>query len=542
MKRTLLLALSSLIIFSCSDNADQKAEIDAGGNILNHIKVLASDDFMGRKPFTEGETKTVNYIKDEFEKLGVEPGNGSSYFQDVELVEIEATNMSTMTVKGGENELSFTYKDDFVALSRRVVEQIELEDSELVFAGFGVVAPEYGWNDYEGLDVEGKTVLVLVNDPGFNSGNEHLFKGDAMTYYGRWTYKYEEAARQGAAGIIIVHETEPASYPWAVVENSYSGPRLHLDAPDNNMSRCTVEGWVTIDVARRLFDNAGMTDYAFTSEARKPDFQAFSLKQTVDISFENKITKSTSKNVVGLIRGTEKPDEVVIYSGHWDHLGVGDPVDGDSIFNGAVDNASGIGAILDIARRFKETYEPKRSVMFIAVTAEEQGLLGSAYYAANPIFDPAKSVANLNIDAMSPLGPMKDFMIMGFGQSELDDYAAKYVEEQERYVLPDQNPGAGIFFRSDHFNFAKIGIPALFAKGGYDHREKGVEWTKEQNASFRANDYHQPSDEVDDAWDMRGIVQDTEVLFKMGNELANAIEVWPRWKEGSEFKAIRENP
>lgn len=541
MKLSKILPLLAVIIFiSCSQKEEEHALIDAEG-LTYHIKNLSSDEFMGRKPFTEGETKTIEYIKGEFESLGLKPGNGDSYFQKVPMVELEATNMSNLVISNGSEDLTFNYKQDFVALSRRVTERIEVTDSELIFAGFGIIAPEYNWNDYEGLDVTGKTVLVLVNDPGFSTGNPDFFRGEAMTYYGRWTYKYEEAARQGAKGIIIVHDTKPASYPWGVVEQGWSGANLYLNADDNNMSRCEIEGWVSLEAANKIFTLAGKENYDFTKEAVSQEFTSFSLNVNLSSSFDIISKFSDSNNVVGLLEGLEKPDEAIIYSGHWDHFGVGDSVDGDSIYNGAIDNATGIASILEIAHAFThQESAPKRSVLFMAVTAEEQGLLGSAYYASNPIYEPKKTVANINIDALSAIGPMKDLTIVGYGQSEMEDIAKEFAELQGRYISPDPTPGAGSFFRSDHFNFAKIGIPALYAKGSKEHLTKGIDWVTQQEEEYNRNNYHQPSDNYDPNWDLTGMLDDTMLLFEVGNKLANDTSLWPKWKEGSEFKSVRE--
>ena len=537
---TLLLALL-IFGFSCTPQEDIDHDLISAEGLTYHIEKLSADDFMGRMPFTEGETKTVEYIKEQYEELGLKPGNGDSYYQEVPMVELEAGNMSLLSISNGSENLELNFKTDFVALTRRVIDHIEISNSELVFAGFGIVAPEYDWNDYEGLDVIGKTVVVLVNDPGFSTGKGDFFKGEAMTYYGRWTYKYEEAARQGAAGVIIVHDTKPASYPWGVVEHSWTGANLYLQAVDNNMSRCEMEGWITLESAKEIFSLAGKEDYNFTQEAVNQDFKSFSLNLNLSISFDNTSKFSKSNNVVGLLPGTSHADEIIIYSGHWDHLGIGDPIEGDSIFNGAVDNASGIAAILEIAHAFvHQEIPPKRSVLFLAVTAEEQGLLGSEYYASDPLFDPQKTVANINIDALLPLGPMKDLTIVGYGQSELEDVAEEFAKAQGRYLSPDPTPGAGSFFRSDHFNFAKIGIPALYAKGEKEHLTKGIEYATKQNEEFTARHYHQPSDEMNDSWDLSGMVQDAELLYQVGDKLANDPTLWPKWKEGSEFKSIRE--
>ena len=511
----------AIILMAISCAPKEEHDLITVDGLTYHIKNLGSDEFMGRMPFTEGEEITVNYIRDEFEKLGLEPGNGDSYFQDVPMVELTATNVSAMDIGAAGTTISLNYKDDFVALTRQVVDTINIENTEIVFAGFGIVAPEYNWNDYDGLDVTDKVVMVLVNDPGFSTGDPDFFKGEAMTYYGRWTYKYEEAARQGAAGVIIIHDTKPASYPWSVVRNGWSGANLYLEAEDRNMSRCEFEGWVSNEAAKSIFALAGKQDYDFTKESVSQDFTGFSLNLNLSLSFENISKSSTSKNVAGLLRGTEKPDEAIIYAGHWDHFGIGAVVDGDSIFNGAIDNASGIASIMEVAHAFthQET-APKRSVLFLAVTAEEQGLLGSEYYATHPIFEPSKTVAVINIDALNAFGPMKDLTIVGYGQSELEDIAGVFAEEQGRYLSPDPNPGAGSFFRSDHFNFAKVGIPALYAKGEKEHMTEGEAYVTELNEEYTANHYHRQSDNYDPNWDLGGMIQDTEIFFKVGEKLA----------------------
>jgi len=532
--------LLALVIISCTESDEQHALISAEG-LTYHIKNLSSDEFMGRMPFTEGETKTIEYIRDEYKKLGLEPGNGESYYQEVPMVELTATNVSDMKIGTQGTDITLKYKDDFVVLTRQVVDSISVVDTEVVFAGFGVVAPEYNWNDYEGIDVTDKIVMVLVNDPGFASGDESFFKGEAMTYYGRWTYKYEEAARQGAKGIIIVHNTKPASYPWTVVRNGWTGANLYLEAEDKNMSRCEFEGWVSLESAKSIFALAGKPDFDMAKESMSQGFIPFSLNLNLSISFNNLSKSSVSHNVAGLLKGSTNPDEVIIYSGHWDHFGVGAVIDGDSIFNGAIDNASGIASIMEVAHAFThQEVAPKRSVLFLAVTAEEQGLLGSEYYGSNPIFDPAKTVANINIDALNAYGPMKDLTIVGYGQSELEDIAKEFATEQGRYLSPDPNPGAGSFFRSDHFNFAKVGIPALYAKGEKEHMTKGIEYAKKLEEEYTANHYHRQSDNYDPNWDLTGMLQDSEIFYEVGKKLASEPTLWPKWKEGSEFKAIRE--
>ena len=543
MKNLLILFLSVFLIISCEQkeySTQSSLDVINGSKIAEHIKVLSSDEYGGRMPFTESETKTINYLKSQFKSIGVEPGNGESYFQKVPMVEIEAIDMSPLKIVGKGFSKEYTHKTNFVALTRRVTESISVENSELVFAGYGVVAPEYNWNDYKDLDVKGKTVLVLVNDPGFGTDDNVFFKGNAMTYYGRWTYKYEEAARQGATGIIIVHDPKPASYPWGVVENGWTGANLYLKAEDNNMSRCAFEGWISLEVAKEMFTAAGKEDYDFTQDAKSRDFKAFPMNLAVNVAFNNTTNFSESNNVAGLIKGSEKPDEIIIYSAHWDHLGTGIPIDGDSIYNGAIDNASGTATLLEIARAFKNNEQPKRSILFLAVTAEEQGLLGSAYYAENPIYPTDKTVAVINMDALMAIGEMKDLTVVGHGQSELDDIAETFATQQGRYIIPDPEPGSGHFFRSDHFSFAKVGIPALYAAGTHEHIAKGVEYAKEKFEHYVANDYHQLSDEYSDNWDMSGMVQDGTLFYQIGDKLSSDINLWPKWKKGSEFKAIRE--
>lgn len=528
-------------IFSC-ETAGEKTAAEAVSidtlSIDRHLSVLASDDFMGRKPFTEGEEKTVNYLESELKRMGLAPGNGDSYFQEVPLVEITGTQSPEMVVKGrGLNE-SFKTLDDVVVYTELVQEEASIENSELVYAGYGIVAPEYEWNDYEGLDVKGKTVIVLVNDPGFGSGDSTLFKGDQMTYYGRWTYKYEEAARQGAAGVLIVHETVPAGYGWTVVRSSWTGAKLNLD-DENPPYKCAIQGWITRKAATRLFGAAGIGDYS--DLARSKDFKPVSLGVTASVSVRNEIKKDMSRNVVAMLKGSERPDEYIIYSAHWDHLGVGEPLDGDSIYNGAHDNASGTVGMLTIAETFANMEKkPERSVIFLFVTAEEQGLLGSAYYGQNPIYPPNQTVANINIDGLPAYGEMKDLTITGYGQSELDEYAETEAKKQGRYVIPDPDPGKGYFFRSDHFNFAKVGIPALYASGSYESKEKGVDFIDEKTREYLAIRYHRQADNyLPEEWDLKGIAQDALLLFNVGNRLANET-YFPQWSEGSEFKAKRD--
>ena len=507
--------------------------------IEKHIERLASDEFQGRKPFTEGEEKTVAYLRDELTAMDLEPGNNGSFFQEVPLVEIDAVPDSIMMLRHDGQSHELRYRKDFVALTRRVTDQIEVEGSELVFCGFGIVAPEYGWNDYAGVDMKGKTAVVLVNDPGFGTDDSTQFKGNTMTYYGRWTYKYEEAARQGAKGVLIVHNTAPAGYPWGVVQSSWSGKALYLQSDDDNRSRCAFEGWISQGAARELFEMAEIKNYL--GQARQAGFRPIPMDISLDLSLQVTTQKSTSRNVIAQLPGSSQPDEYVIYSAHWDHLGIGESIDGDSIYNGALDNATGSAVLLEIAHAYSQLEEkPNRSVAFLFVTAEEQGLLGSEYYAQHPIYPLKKTVANINMDGIQFRGPMKDLTIVGYGQSELDEYAQRAAEGQNRYIKPDPNAEKGYFFRSDHFSFAKVGVPALYASGEYEQAAKGVEWTKEQSDAWIQENYHQPSDEyVPGAWKFGGMVQDAQLLFDIGYTLSNETG-FPRWKEGSEFKATRE--
>ncbi|WP_339651568.1 M28 family metallopeptidase [uncultured Maribacter sp.] len=531
--------LGIILFVSCIDEKEvPTAVIEVDQKVIGkHIERLASDEFLGRKPFTVGETLAVNYLKDEFEKLGLSPGNGDSYFQDVPMVEITGTPSEHMIISGRNTEIKLDYLKDFVATTNKPVTDVGLEKSELVFAGYGVVAPEYDWNDYEGIDWKGKTAVVLINDPGFKSGDSTLFKGNEMTYYGRWTYKYEEAARQGAAGLIIIHDTEPASYGWNVIESGWTGARLTIES---DLPLLEVESWISGESAQQIFDASAMKGQDYKSLSRNKDFKPTPLDLNVSVSVENNIKKDVSKNVVAMITGSEKKDEVIIYSAHWDHLGVGKAIDGDSIYNGAIDNASGTAGLLAIAEAFKKGETTKRSILFIALTGEEQGLLGSAFYAENPIFDPKKSVANINMDALASPGKMKDLTITGFGHSEMDEYAKEEALKQDRYIIPDPEAEKGYFFRSDHFNFAKIGIPALYASGTYEGFDKSIEEVKKLNTYYNINNYHQVSDEYNsETTNLSGVKLDLQLFYAIGLKLAND-NYFPKWYDRSEFKAARE--
>jgi Zn-dependent M28 family amino/carboxypeptidase len=518
--------------------AARRAQESVGVNdIERHVLALASDEFQGRRPFTEGEARSVEYIAGELEKMGFEGANGGSFYQEVPMAELTVSPDGPAVVTAPQGRLDLLCPDDVILSSSRIVERIEIRDSQIVFAGYGINAPDYAWNDYEGLDLAGKTVVVLVNDPGFVTGDSSLFDGRAMTYHGRWTYKYEEAARQGALGVVVVHETAAAGYPWSVLAGGSTGPNLVLDAKDRNVSRCALEGWITLDAARRVFALAGKDFDTLAAAAARRGFRPVALDARLGAAFEQRLRFDTSKNVMGVLRGSKRPDEVVVYTAHWDHLGIGSAVDGDSIYNGAADNALPVACMLATAKAFSRLERrPSRSVLFIAVTAEESGLLGSAYYVENPVFPLAKTAADLNYELFLPLGRMKDVTVYGLGKSELDDYVAAAAARQGRYVAPDATPENGMYYRTDHFSFAKAGVPGLFAKGWADHRERGREWTSERIREYWANVYHTPNDEYDpSAADLSGIVEDAKLFFEIGHALSEA-EAFPRWREGAEFK------
>ena len=514
-----------------ASNFDSVYNNISDADIREPLKVLSSDEFEGRLPTTEGEKKTIEYLVSEFTKAGLKPGNGESFLQKVALMEITADPDMTMTI--GDN--NFAYKEQMVASSKREQSSVSLEDSELVFVGYGVNAPEYDWNDYEGLDVEGKTVVMLINDPGFENPESGKFQGTTMTYYGRWSYKYEEASRQGAAGAIIVHETAPASYGWSVVANSWSGPQYGLVSADKGASRVAVEGWLTLDAAKKVFADAGLDfDQEKANAMQGPYSKAMDINASVTVN--NTFKKSESNNVIATLPGAEFPDEHIIYTAHWDHLGKDESKEGDQIYNGAHDNATGTAAILAMAKAYSElTPAPKRSVSFLVVTAEEQGLLGSKYYASNPVIPIENTVANINMDAMNVLGKTKNVAVVGMGKSEMEDYLEAAAAKQGRTLTQEDRPEAGYYYRSDHFSFAKQGVPALYAEGGNEPAdEETAKYRKRMNVIVTGC-YHQVCDQYRDDWDLSGIVQDTQMLFDVGVGVANA-EAWPKWNEASEFQ------
>ena len=534
----LVTTLALGLVFTASAAEPALVQTDFNANFARYFEKVASDELQGRAPATEGEKRTVAYLETEFKRLGLTAYKDGSYRQAVPVVQIDPVSVSNMTLTGDKTAATLVYKTDMMAWSTRMVPEIKLENSEMVFAGYGIVAPEYNWNDYKDLDVKGKTVVVLVNDPGFATQDPKLFTGNAMTYYGRWTYKFEEAARQGAAMLLIVHETEAASYGWNVVSGT-SPIRFELADANKNMHKAQVEGWLSLDAAERLFAANGSSLKEMKAKALKPDFKAIPLNAKASISIKNNLREIDSNNVVGFIPGSKKPDEAVIYMAHWDHFGLDFSRSDDKIFNGAQDNAGGIAGLLALAEKFKQGPAPERSIAFVAVTAEERGLLGSRWYAEHPLFPVNKTVAGINMDIMNVYGPMRDVMVFGYGSSELEPILAKYAKAQHRYIAPEPTPQDGFYYRSDHFNLAKKGVPMLYARGGIDSMEHGKDWGLQQRKNYVTDYYHKVNDEFDPNWDLRGSQQDLFLFYQVGLEVANS-QSWPNWLPGKEFKAIRD--
>lgn len=548
MKIKYLYLLLSLAVFTSCTSSDETGYVYEDGldafseeRYGKHIEILASDEFMGRMPFTEGETKTLAYLQQEYQAAGLQPGNGDSYLQAVPLAAITTKAEKEMKVEGPNGTYTLQAPTDYVLWTRRTEESISLENEELVFAGFGVTAPEYNWDDFEDVDVKDKIIVVFVNDPGFGMGDSTFFKGNTMTYYGRWTYKFEEAARRGAKGCLVIHDDAPAGYGYNVVANGWNTAKLYLDPRGNTDYQCAVLGWMPKSTAEKLFRDMGSSYAEKLAEAHETGFKAQSMNARVTTSMAVEVKYDQSNNVIGIIPGSTRPDEYIIYTAHWDHLGIGAPDEtGDSIYNGALDNATGTASLLEIARAFNAMKtKPERSVVFLAVTAEEQGLLGAEYYAANPVFPLKNTVANINIDGVNPYGKVKDIVLIGKGQSDLEDYLAEEAKKVGRYVAPETSPEAGYFFRSDHFCFAKVGVPALFTETGIDLVDGGKEAGKKLADEYIAKYYHQPADEYDPArWTLDGAIADMQLFFQLGKRLAFETR-WPEWKEGSEFKAVR---
>ncbi|MBK8250859.1 MAG: M28 family peptidase [Gemmatimonadetes bacterium] len=513
------------------------AVIDTAG-LMAHIRVLAHDSLLGRAPGSLGEERTVAYLESQFRALGLAPGNpDGSYIQKVPLVGITVQGTPAMTFRKDGASRSLAWRDDYVAWTKHVADRASLDNSELVFVGYGVEAPEFQWDDIKGADLAGKTLVMLVNDPPL--ADTARFGGPRMTYYGRWTYKYEQGMKHKAAGVLIVHETEPAGYPFAVVQGK-TAEQFDLVTPDKNMSRSAVEGWITLEQAKALFAMAGEDFDALKARAATPEFAPVSLGVTASVTLQNTLRTVDSRNVAAVLPGSDptRAGEYLIYTAHWDHFGIGDKVNGDSIYNGALDNATGTAGLLVLAKAFKAA-PPPRSILFLSVTAEEQGLLGSAYYAVSPLYPLAKTVANINMDGLNQWGPTSDLTVIGLGASELDDYASAAASEAGRTLRPDPEPEKGYYYRSDHFNFAKVGVPAFYAGDGVDYIGKPPEYGMEKRKVYVADDYHKPQDEIKPDWVMTGAIDDLKLLMTIGYRVAAAAR-WPEWRPGNEFRAARE--
>ena len=508
-------------------------------------RAIADDRFEGRGPGTQAGERAAQWIADEMKRIGLKPGNNGSYFQTVPAVTIALdAAKSSFSIAGPDGEKRFAFAEEAVWWTPQYEQQdVKIERAPLVFAGYGVVAPEENWNDYAGLDVRGKVVVVLINDPGFLTNDATLFKGRTMTYYGRWTYKFEEAARQGAAGVIIVHETEPAAYGWQVVRNSNSGGLSYLDAPDKNKSMISLRAWITQESAQALFRRAGLDYDEVKLAANRRGFKGAPLGQlTASASMRSNVSRITTRNIAGVVEGRARPDEYLLYTAHWDHLGLKPDLPGaDKIYNGAIDNGIGVSTILEIAEAFVQSdTPPARSVAFLCWTLEEQGLLGSEYFAKNPLWPLKNIVAGINQDGTLPQGGARDMVIVGSGASELEDMFAPVLRLQNRVITPDPEPEKGFFYRSDHISLAKVGVPMIYPDGGFDLRAGGTAAGLAVKKRYLDEFYHQPTDEFDPSWNMSGPLDDAIVLFAFGERLANG-EMWPNWREGNEFRRIRDS-
>ncbi len=522
---------------------DPREAIDAVG-LMEKITVLSADEFGGRAPMSEGERLTLDFLEKEFKSMGLDPLFGDQYRQAVPLVAIEAQGKLDLAISNsaGDPVLSFQNGPESAVWTKHMVDEVTLDGSELVWAGFGIVAPEFGWDDYAGIDVSGKTVIVLVNDPGFATQDQELFNGNAMTYYGRWTYKYEEAARQGAAGLLIVHQTDAAGYGWNVIEDGRRGPQFDLAKANRNLDRVRVEGWLQYEAAERLLGAAGLDLDSLASTAAQGSEGSVALGLNVSVRIANRLEYAESYNIGAIRRGSQRPEELFLYTAHWDHMGTTahEPgAEGDFIYNGAQDNASGTSGMLEIAEAWARAPAPQRSVGFLAVTAEESGLLGSKAYADAPAVPMTHTVAGLNMDGLNFIGPMNDVVVVGFGSSEMEDVLSEVAQRTGRSLTPEDTPEKGYYYRSDHFNFAKKGVPFLYASGGTTHRTLGAEYVREKRADYVSHRYHSPADEIQDDWDLDAAMEDLILFYDIGDRVANS-EDWPEWYPGNEFRSIRE--
>lgn len=549
MIRTALIGAFALTLAACGQMSEaEELDIPAApageiseDTIRDLTRELSTDEFEGRMPGTRGEELTVELLKKEFAKAGLEPGNAGSWVQEVPLIEITGRDYAPLTIKGDGTELSFEVGSDWVGVTYREDAATRLAESEMVFVGYGINAPERGWNDYEGLDVTGKTVIILVNDPDWEFPSlTGPFNGKAMTYYGRWSYKYEEAGRQGAAAALIVHDTDPASYPWGVVEGGWSGPQGYPQRGENPEPMTSINGWVSNETARAIMSAAGQDLDALTTAAKQEGFEAVELGLTASTAFENDIRSFVSQNVIGILPGNERPDEYVIHTAHWDHMGRCPPApDGDDICNGAIDNATGTAALVALAEAHAKSGPTARSQVFLAVTAEEQGLLGAHYYAANPVYPLAQTVAGINMDAFEMAGPSRDVTVIGGGKSQLDAFLDAALVEDGRTITADPNPQAGYYYRSDHFAFAKLGVPMFYVEGGQNLVDGGTQAGAAIADDYRQNRYHKPKDEFDENWNWDGVMMDLQLFYRLGRMLGNSTS-WPNWNEGDEFRGARD--
>ncbi len=515
-----------------------KPEITAG-DFAQHLLVVSSDDYEGRAPGTIGERLTTTYLKGELERIGLQPANDGSYFQRVPMQTTTIAPDTSVMIAVGERPLTYKHGEDIVVGTRLGKPAVGLSDAPLVFVGYGVDAPEQGWNDYAGIDVKGKVVVALVNDPGFLRHDPELFRGEAMTYYGRWTYKFEEAARKGAAGCLLIHDDAAAAYGWSVVVNSWATKRYDLPPAEDPDPRLTLQGWFSADGAKKLFEAEGIDLKELALRADQRGFKAMPLKAKLTAQLKSEIRNSDSNNVVGLIKGKEKPEEVVVYTAHWDHFGKHDDEPGDNIYNGAIDNGTGVAGVLEIAEAFAhQTPPPSRTVLFLFTTLEESSLLGSRYYVTHPLLPLDKTVAEINLDDLPIRGRTEDLTIIGKGHSDLDQLLATVAEGQQRRVIGEETPQDGFFFRSDHFNFARKGIPSLYARSGFSVRGKGESWGRANADDYVRTRYHKPADEFDPDWDLTGVIEDVTALYESGRRLATG-DITPQWNADSEFAKAR---
>jgi Zn-dependent M28 family amino/carboxypeptidase len=526
---------AAALVSACATASGENGRPLTPTALMRHIEVLASDEFEGRAPGTRGEELTIQYITEQFYAAGLQPGVNGGWVQDVPMATAEVANNPTLRI----GEHNYAYGTDFVAWTKRQDQpRIALENAELVFVGYGITAPENNWNDWGDVDVRGKIVVFLINDADFDTGDDRGFGGRRMTYYGRWTYKYEEAARRGAAGALIIHEDAAAAYPWAVVNSSWTGAQYDLARTDHGAGRVAVEGWITNQVARDLFTRAGLDFDAERRRAQSRGFTPVSLNQRASITLETRIETHMSRNVIGVIPGSDRPDEAVLYGAHWDHLGLFTAVDGDDICNGALDNATGVAGLIELARQFRADGPTERSVAFIAFTGEESGLLGSQYYAEHQVFEPRNTAAMINMDGLSVVGPARDMIVVGFGQNDLQDRLAEAAQGQGRSISPEAYPERGSFYRSDHFNLAKTGVPVLYAGSGTDLVNGGAERSRALSDAYLATRYHKPDDEIQPDWNLSGAQQDLRLLYAVGRGVADS-DAWPAWSASSEFRAAR---